>query len=69
MERILVDSSNVVSVGYDENASTLEVEFNSGIYNYYDVPMYIYEELMASGSKGSYLHQNIKNTFSCDKII
>lgn len=33
MERILVDSSNVVSVGYDENASTLEVEFNSGIYN------------------------------------
>ncbi|HBY87306.1 MAG TPA: KTSC domain-containing protein [Colwellia sp.] len=66
MERIAVDSSNLVSVGYDEG--TLEVEFNSGIYCYYDVPEYIYEELMASDSKGSYLHQNVKSSYSYEQV-
>lgn len=66
MERTTVDSSNVVSVGYE--AGTLEVEFNSGIYCYYDVPEYIFEELMASDSKGTYLHQNIKKSYSYEKI-
>jgi hypothetical protein len=66
MERIAVDSSNVVSVGYDEG--TLEVEFNSGIYCYYDVPEYIFEELMASDSKGSYLHRNVKNSYSYEQV-
>jgi hypothetical protein len=68
MERISVSSSNLVSVGYDEDSSTLEVEFNSGTYQYYDVPLYIYEELMAAGSLGSYLHQNVKNTYSYSQV-
>ncbi|WP_140132871.1 KTSC domain-containing protein, partial [Vibrio parahaemolyticus] len=50
MERIAVSSSNLVSVGYDEGTMTLEVEFNNGIYQYYDVPLYIYEELMGAAS-------------------
>ena len=66
MERVAVESSNVVSIGYDEG--TLEVEFNSGIYRYYDVPEYIYEELMASDSKGSYLHQNVKGAYSYEQV-
>lgn len=66
MERIAVDSSHVVSVGYDEG--TLEVEFNSGIYCYYDVPEYIFEELIASDSKGSYLHRNVKNSYSYEQV-
>ncbi|MEY8212964.1 MAG: KTSC domain-containing protein [Colwellia sp.] len=66
MERIAVDSSNVVSVGYDEG--TLEVEFNSGIYCYYDVPEHIFDELMASDSKGSYLHRNVKSSYSYERV-
>jgi len=62
MERIHVESSNVISIGYDEGSLILEVEFNSGI------PSYLYEELMASGSKGGYLHQNIKGNYSYEKI-
>ena len=68
MERISVDSSNLVSVGYDEESSILEVEFNNGIYQYYDVPLDVYEDLMNSDSKGSYLFRNIKNTFSYEQI-
>jgi hypothetical protein len=68
MERQPVESSNLVSVGYDENTSTLEIEFRSGTYQYFDVPHHIYEELMHSSSIGSYHYQNIKNAFACVKI-
>jgi hypothetical protein len=68
MERTSVDSSNVVSIGYEVNTDTLEVEFSGGIYCYYDVPAYVFEELMASDSKGTYLHQNIKNSYNYEKI-
>jgi hypothetical protein len=68
MERISVDSSNLVSVGYDEGSSILEIEFGSGIYQYFDVPAYVYEELMNSDSKGSYLHRNVKSTYACEQI-
>lgn len=68
MERITVDSSNLVSVGYDEEASILEVEFNSGLYQYFGVPAYVFEELMNSDSKGSYLHRNIKKMYNYEQI-
>jgi hypothetical protein len=68
MERQPVQSSNLVSVGYDESTSTLEIEFRSGIYQYYDVPLHIFEELMSANSVGSYHHKNIKNTFSFSKV-
>jgi hypothetical protein len=68
MERITVDSSNLVSVGYDEESSILEVEFNSGSYQYFGVPAYVFEELMNSDSKGSYLHRNIKNIYNYEQI-
>jgi hypothetical protein len=39
MERQLVQSSNVYSVGYDAEKRRLEVEFvNGGVYEYLDVP-------------------------------
>ena len=43
MERKNVVSSNIKSIGYDESAMVLEVEFNNGaVYQYYNVPLYIY---------------------------
>lgn len=68
MERISVDSSNLVSVGYDENSCTLEVEFNNDIYRYFDVPSDVYCDLMGSDSKGSYFHRNIRNSYDFEKI-
>lgn len=61
MERIPVESSNLASVGYDKDSSTLEVEFQNGaIYQYFGVPEIEYSGLMKAASKGSYLNQNIK---------
>ncbi len=56
-----VDSSNVRAIGYDPVTQTLRVEFhNGGVYDYSGVPPYKHQELMAAGSKGSHLHNNIK---------
>jgi len=69
MERKTVSSSNIASIGYDENSSTLEVEFlNNSIYQYFDVPQHIYEALMQADSHGKYLAYNIKGVFRYSKV-
>jgi uncharacterized protein len=69
MNRTPVSSSNISSIGYDAGALTLEVEFIGGsIYQYFDVPETVYEEFMRAGSKGQFLHENIKNNYRCTKV-
>jgi len=69
MERTAVTSSNVASVGYEEDSQTLEIEFNNGsIYQYYDVPKHIFDALMQGGSIGSYLATNIKGQYRYSRI-
>ena len=58
------ESSNISCYGYDEVGQMLRVEFRNGtIYDYFDVPSHIFDEMQHSGSKGSYLAQNIKGRF------
>lgn len=69
MERVPVNSSNIASVGYEPDTSTLQVEFNNGtVYDYYDVPENTYTALIGAGSVGSYFHTNIRNTFSFQQV-
>lgn len=68
MEREPVTSSNVVSLGYDAPSETLEVEFKSGIYQYYNVPQPIYDQMMASESMGKFMHVYIKPVYPCAKV-
>lgn len=68
MYRTPVKSSNIKSVGFDNN--TLEIEFHSGgIYQYFDVPTEVYHLFMNSSSKGRYFDQFIKNRFRWIEII
>jgi hypothetical protein len=61
MNRVSVSSSNLSSVGYDRDAQILEIEFlHGGIYQYLNVPLSVYEELMAASSHGSYFDKNVK---------
>lgn len=69
MERTPVTSSNISSIGYDENSSTLEVEFLSGtVYQYFDVPLTVYQGIMSAGSVGQYFAQHIKGYFRFVKV-
>ena len=64
MTRTPVTSRNVATVGYDPNTMTLEVEFRKGsVYQYFDVPETVYQELMSASSVGKYLNQFIKGSY------
>lgn len=47
MNMVPVVSDNVASVGYDHATHTLRVVFRSGgTYDYYDVPVFLYEAML-----------------------
>ncbi|KQC13901.1 MAG: KTSC domain containing protein [Desulfuromonas sp. SDB] len=70
MEMIQVKSSNLAAVGYDPNSAVLKVEFlNCRIYEYYDVPQYIFDELLAADSKGKYAASNIYKNYNQQRIL
>lgn len=69
MNRTPVSSSNLSSVGYNEDERILEIEFNGGrVYQYFAVPPRIYDGLMGASSHGKYFHRNIKDNFQYDQI-
>ncbi len=64
-----VTSSNVSSIGYESDTLTLEVEFNDGsIYQYFDVPEAVYQELIRANSIGKFMHAHIKNQYRYTKV-
>ena len=69
MERIAVESSTIVDVGYEQATMTLEVGFRNGsVYQYFDIPETVYQEFMRASSKGKFLHANIKNNYRYVKL-
>lgn len=63
------DSSNIESIRYDDETSTLEVRFiNGGTYHYFDVPEHVRMDFERSESKGQFLASNIKGQFRYGKI-
>jgi hypothetical protein len=68
MTRISVQSSNLSSVGYDSENQILEIEFKkSGIYQYFKVPVNIYNGLMNASSHGEYFNAEIKGVYEFTK--
>jgi hypothetical protein len=65
MDRINLDaSSSIASVGYDSETLTMEVEFTNGnIYQYFDVPQGVYEELITAESAGHFLNAQVRDAF------
>lgn len=69
MNRTLVASSNIRSVGYDSQTKTLEVEFHSGgVYQYANVPEVVHNSLLMSNSKGAYFHDHIKDRYPVRQV-
>jgi hypothetical protein len=69
MDRIPVNSSAIIDIGYDYSSMTLELAFKQGtIYQYFDVSEAVYQELMRAESKGTFFHLNIKNNYRYTKL-
>jgi len=69
MQRQRVDSSGVISVGYDEWTKTLEIEYAGGaVYDYAQVPEVLYRDLLDAPSKGQFVNLYIKPYFEYEEI-
>ena len=69
MTREPVSSSNLAEIGYDDPTQTMEVCFKSGhIYQYFDVPRNVYDELMRAESPGGYLSSEVKGRFRYARV-
>jgi len=70
MEREAVSSSNLASVGYNPDSETLEVEFakTGKVYEYYNVPQFMFDRLMAAPSVGIFFNAEIRNAYSCNPL-
>jgi hypothetical protein len=70
MERETVDSSNIASMGYNPESETLEIEFvKSGkVYEYYNVPLFMFERLRDAHSIGRFFNSEIKNSYACSPL-
>lgn len=56
-------SSNIASVGYDDAAGQMEVEFrNGGVYRY-TCPREVFEEWRSGGFRGKHFHVNIRGLY------
>lgn len=61
MDRIPVISSNVASIGYCTETGILEVEFNNGgVYQYFGIPEFLYNDFLNADSKGRFLNTCVK---------
>ncbi|HWQ61598.1 MAG TPA: KTSC domain-containing protein [Negativicutes bacterium] len=56
--------SNLRSVRYDAETMVLEVEFHAGgLCEYHEVPLAVYQALMAAASRDAYFEKNIRHRF------
>lgn len=62
---IRVESSSIDSVGYDPDTRRLFVRFleSGNAYVYSEVPERVFNDLLASNSKGRYFNEMIKGAF------
>lgn len=61
MHREPIASSAIASLGYDETARVLEVEFAGGsVYRYFEVEGPLWRQLLEAESKGRFLNSKIK---------
>jgi hypothetical protein len=69
MERVRVDSTSIVSVGYDPAVHVLEVEFQGGrVYRYRDVPEAVHRLLLRAPSIGEFVNRIVKPKFDAERV-
>ena len=62
-------SSNIAAIGYEPTQKILHVHFTNGSkYAYHKVQPQLFEQLMKSPSKGSFIHHQIKGRHEVKKV-
>lgn len=69
MERKPIESSNIVSVGFDAKTKTLEIEFRGGaVYQYDGIADATHQELVSSESPGAYFARSIRPNWTGRRV-
>lgn len=69
MLREVVDSSSLVSIGYDRSAQQLEIEFRGGrTYLYSRVPVDVWLGLKKAPSKGQFFQTFVRDRFAATRV-
>lgn len=70
MDRQPVNSSSLASVGYNPESETLEVEFakTGKVYEYYNVPAFMYERMLEAPSIGVFFNAEIRNAYASSPV-
>lgn len=63
---ILVESSNIKSVGYEND--NLFIEYRNGVYVYKNVPERVYSDLLTAESKGRFVNMFVKPNYDYDYL-
>jgi hypothetical protein len=70
IKREAVDSETLASVGYNEEARILQVELkDNSVYNYLDVPPYIYADLLAAEDRGKFFAVFIRTHYEYEQVL
>ena len=66
MEKQHTESSVIGAVGHSR---VLEIQFESGkVYQYFDVPEDVYEDMLNAESKGKYFNSHIRGKYNYQEI-
>ena len=69
MLRVLVDSTTLASASHEAQSALLELQFRSGaVYQYFDVPDGVYQNLLAAPSKGAYFNKHIRGRYRYQRM-
>jgi hypothetical protein len=64
IDRIIVHSSTLNSIGYAEGDRVLEATFRNGdVYHYVLVPTAVWNGLVSADSKGAYFNRHIRDRY------
>lgn len=70
MKRKHIESTTLLSAGYDARRQLLELEFISReVYRYFKVPQKVYDELLKADSAGAYFNSAIRDNFLFEKAV
>ena len=69
MRRHAVNSSVILTVGYEARSATLEVKFRNGrLYEYFGVPPEEFQALLSADSVGKYFNEVIKPKYQAARV-
>jgi hypothetical protein len=69
MHRQPLDSTAIVSAGYDAASQQLEIEFRNGrVYRYLGVPQGVYDFLLRARSKGGFVNRMVDGHYAYEQL-